>query len=158
MSGSEQNTLTAYHEAGHAVIALQMGRTVREVSILPGAKRLGYCEMAKGGRQPQDALEADLLILLAGLAAEAKVSGQYGLGGASQDLRMAEKLALHRAGNARQAARLLERTLDKVEHLMRDAATWSAVDLIAAELLKAGVLSGRAARHFHEQAKARGGK
>ena len=155
MPDDAQATLTAYHEAGHAVIALQMGRTVREISILPGGKRLGFCEMAKGGRPPKDALEADLLILLAGMAAEAKVSGRYGLDGASQDLRMAEKLALHRAGNARHAERLLERALDKVEHLMRDAATWSAIDLIAAELLKAGVLSGRAARHFHAQAMAK---
>jgi ATP-dependent Zn protease len=158
MSRPEQETLTAYHEAGHAVIALRQGRSVREVSILPGGKRLGYCEMAKGGRPMKDALEADLLILLAGLAAEARVAGRYALDGAAQDLRMAEKLALHRAGNARQAERLLERALDKAEHLMRDAATWSAIDLIAAELLKAGVLSGRAARHFHEQAVARSQK
>jgi len=158
MSDDALTILTAYHEAGHGVIALQQGRSVREVSILPGGKRLGYCEMAKGGRPMKDALEADLLILLAGLAAEAKVSGRYGLDGAAQDLRMAEKLALHRAGNARQAERLLERALDKAEHLMRDAATWSAIDLIAAELLKAGVLSGRAARHFHEQAVARSQK
>lgn len=158
MSGSEQDTHTAYHEAGHAVIALMLGRSVHEVSILPGGKRLGYCEMRKGGRAPKDALEADLLILLAGMAAEAKVSGQYGLGGASQDLQMAEKLALSRAGNARQAQRLLERTLDKVEHLMSDTATWSAIVLIAEELLKSRFLSGRAARHFHEQAMARAKK
>ena len=112
MSGSEQDTLTAYHEAGHAVIALMLGRAVHEVSILPGGKRLGYCEMRKGGRAPKDALEADLLILLAGMAAEAKISGQYGLDGASQDLQMAERLALSRAGNARQAQRLMERTLE----------------------------------------------
>jgi ATP-dependent Zn protease len=158
MSAPPQDTLTAWHEAGHAVIALMLGRAVHEVSILPGGKRLGYCEMRKGGRPPKDALEADLLILLAGMAAEAKISGHYGLDGASQDLQMAERLALSRAGNARQAQRLLERMLDKVEHLMSDDATWSAIDLIATELLKSRFLSGRAARHFHEQAMARAKK
>jgi len=41
MSDDALTILTAYHEAGHAVIALQQGRSVREVSILPGGKRLG---------------------------------------------------------------------------------------------------------------------
>lgn len=151
MSAPPQEILTAYHEAGHAVIALSLGRIVKEVSILPGGKRLGYCEMQKGtGRKLKDTLETDVLILLAGLAAEAKISGQYALGGASQDLQMAERLVLMRAGNARQAGRLLERMLDKVEHLMMEPATWNAIDSIAQELLKSRSLSGRAARHFYD--------
>lgn len=149
-----QDTLTAYHEAGHAVIALELGRTVNEVSILPGAKRLGYCEMAKGtGKRLKDALETDVLILLAGLAAEAKVSGRYSPSAATEDLEMARRLMFTRAGNARQTQRLLERMLDKVEHLMSAESTWAAITSIAEELLKSRHLSGRAARHFHELAK-----
>jgi hypothetical protein len=36
--------------------------------------------------------------------------------------------------------------------MLADEATWRAVELIAAELLKHGVISGRAARHLFEQA------
>ena len=89
MSGSEQDTHTAYHEAGHAVIALMLGRSVHEVSILPGGKRLGYCEMRKGGRAPKDALEADLLILLAGMADAA--FGERAIIHRSLDMRGEEK-------------------------------------------------------------------
>ncbi len=42
--------------------------------------------------------------------------------------------------------------LSKVEAMLADHATWGAVELIAAELLKYGVISGRAARHLFDQA------
>jgi hypothetical protein len=42
--------------------------------------------------------------------------------------------------------------LAKVEALLADEAIWQAVELIAAELLKQGVISGRAARHLYERA------
>jgi len=148
--------LTAYHEAGHAVIALAEGRTIQEVSIVPGPRRLGHCQVNKGtGRKLKDSLETDLLILLAGLAAEARLTGRYRLAGAAQDLEMAQRLALMRAPNERQGQRLLERTLAKVEHMLEDAATWRAVEAVAAELLAAQKISGRAARHFYELAMAK---
>jgi hypothetical protein len=42
--------------------------------------------------------------------------------------------------------------LAKVEAMLSDEPTWRAVELIAAELLKHGVISGRAARHHYEEA------
>ena len=43
----------AYHEAGHAVMALSLGRLIQKVTILPsksqfGEVRLGVCEIRKG--------------------------------------------------------------------------------------------------------------
>jgi hypothetical protein len=112
--------------------------------------------MKKGAaRKLKDSLETDLLILLAGLAAEARLSGHYRLAGAAQDLEMAQKLASMRAPNERQGQRLLERTLAKVEHLLADDATWRAVEAVAAELLISQRISGRAARHFYELAMAK---
>ncbi len=35
-SVSLQLTATAYHEAGHAVMALSVGRLIQKVTILPG--------------------------------------------------------------------------------------------------------------------------
>lgn len=102
--------LTAYHEAGHAVMALLMGRLVPKVSIIPSQNRLDAVTMQKGrSKQVQDKLEADILILLAGMAAEGRKSGQYNLGEAKEDLQMVEKLALSRAGNPKQATMLIQK-------------------------------------------------
>ncbi|MGC4013905.1 MAG: hypothetical protein QM755_05225 [Luteolibacter sp.] len=157
MSAIDLERLTAYHEAGHAVIALSQGRMIQEVSIVPRLQRLGHCEVKKGtAKKLKDALETDLMILLAGLAAEARLTGRYHLSGAAQDLEMARRLAEMRAPNPRQGERLLERTLSKVEHLLADAATWNAVLAVAEELCKSRKISGRAARHFYELAMAKG--
>lgn len=144
----DQKTLTAYHEAGHAVMALLMGRSVQKVSIIPSQNRLGVCKMQKGRvKQVQDKLEAEMLILLAGMAAEGRRAGKYNIAGASQDLRMVEKLAMSRSGNARQAEKLIHKTLDKTQHLLSNKGTWKAVKIIAEELLENESISGRAAKH-----------
>lgn len=145
---------TAYHEAGHAVIALELGRSIQRVSIVPGREWLGRCEFQKGRVRPsEDWLEREILIALAGLAAEARHTGQYVWEGAAQDLRNVRRLATQRAGE-RQADRLQRRLLAKVEHLLSQAEIWHAVKLIATELLRCETLSGRAALHLFEQRKA----
>ena len=81
-----QELCTAYHEAGHAVMALVFDRPVQKVSILPDQRRLGHCELRKGvSRASQDRLEADILILLAGVVAEAIHSGSHNWTGAAMD-------------------------------------------------------------------------
>jgi Peptidase family M41 len=144
--------VTAYHEAGHAVVALALDRPVHRVSVLPNRERLGQCEFGKGRFKPsEDWLEREILIALAGLAAEARHTGKYSLKEASHDLRYVRRLVLQRKSE-RAAPRYEERMLSKVEAMLSDYATWRAVELIAAELLKHGVISGRAARHLYEQA------
>lgn len=153
MSSSDQRTLTAYHEAGHAVIAIVTGRPVNKVSIIPGGNKLGVCKMNKGRKKASpDALEAELLILLAGLAAEGRKSGHYNLQGAAQDLHQAEKLALMRAGNPKQASKVLKRALDKVHHHLDQPANWQATKSIAQALLKTDSISGREAEHLYRLA------
>jgi hypothetical protein len=143
---------TAYHEAGHAAIALALGRPVHRVTILPNRDRLGQCEFGKGTFRPSDdALEREILIALAGLAAEARHSGRYEMGGADRDLRYVRRLVLERKSE-RAAARYEERMLAKVEALLDDDGTWRAVEAIAAELLKHRTISGRAATHLYELA------
>lgn len=145
---------TAYHEAGHAVIAIVLGRTVQRVSILPKLQTLGRCEFQKGKPRPtEDWLEREILIALAGLAAEARYTGQYAWGGAVQDLQGAKRLATMRAGE-RNFERLLKRMLAKVEHMLDQPENWRAVQLIATELLKSETISGRAVVHLIEQGKA----
>ncbi|MCA9010229.1 MAG: hypothetical protein KDB01_10810 [Planctomycetaceae bacterium] len=153
---NEQNTesvefSTAYHEAGHAVIAILFERPVHKVSILPDQRRLGHCELRKGvSRASQDRLEADMLILLAGVVAEAIYSGSYNWQGAAQDLQSVRRLAVMRSG-AVQADKLTRRMLAKTEHLLLQKRHWTAVEQIAAELVEKKSISGRAVRHFFEQ-------
>jgi ATP-dependent Zn protease len=143
---------TAYHEAGHAVAALALGRPVQRVSVLADRERLGSCHFGKAVFRPsEDWLEREILIALAGLAAEARFTGAYAWDGAARDRQYVADLALERAGNARQAERLERRLLSKTEHLLDQPGNWRAVERIAAELLRAGAVSGRAARHLYEE-------
>src|SRR6478752_7313930 len=94
---SEYDPATAYHEAGHAVVALALGRPVHRVSVLPNRDRLGQCEFRKGVFRPsEDWVEREILIALAGMAAEAQHTGTYGWDEAERDLRYARKLVLQR--------------------------------------------------------------
>ena len=144
-------TATAYHEAGHAVVALAVGRPVHKVSIRPKADWLGRCEFRKGVFRPSDDwLEDEILIALAGLAAEARHTGTYDRDAAGRDLRYVRRLAVHRASE-RTLDRFERRMLAKTENLLAAEGNWAAVELIAGELLKLGEISGRAARHFYDR-------
>jgi hypothetical protein len=146
------DAVTAYHEAGHAVIALALGRTIHKVSVLPNRERLGECRFGKGNvRATDDWLEREILIALGGLAAEARFTGTYANEEAAQDLRFVRRLALERKSD-RAVERYEQRMLDKVEYMLSDEGTWRAVELIASELVKHGAISGRAARHLFETA------
>jgi ATP-dependent Zn protease len=153
MSDSVQfDEATAYHEAGHAVVALALERPIHKVSVLPGKDLLGQCQFGKGVSRPSDDwLEREMLIALAGLAAEARHTGEYDRLAAGRDLRLVRKLAVQRAGE-RQADRLERRMLAKTENILADDGNWRAVEAIAAELMKLGTISGRAARHLFDLA------
>ena len=143
---------TAYHEAGHAVVALAHDRPVHRVSVLPNQLHLGQCEFRKGvQRASVDWVEQEILISLAGMAAEARLTGRYDRGAAGRDLRHARTLALQRA-TEKQLDRYERRMLAKVENLMSDDAIWKAVESIAAALMRHGQISGRAATHLYKLA------
>jgi ATP-dependent Zn protease len=145
---------TAYHEAGHAVVALALGRPVQGVSIRPERDRLGLCAFGKAVFRPsEDWLEREVLISLAGLAAEARYAGDYGWDGAERDRLYARGLLLQRAGNERAAERLERRMLAKVENLLAQPANWRAVERMAAELVRVGQISGRTARHLFDESR-----
>jgi ATP-dependent Zn protease len=145
--------ITAFHEAGHAVVALALGRGVQRVSILPDETRLGVCEIRKGAVKPSnDDLETAILIFLGGLAAEARLTGVYGWAGASEDLREVHAMCLARAGNDKRAEKLVRRMISKAEHLLEQPGMWAATQRLAAELMSRTTISGRAARHLFEEA------
>lgn len=149
---------TAYHEAGHAVMALIVGRAVQKVTIDPrnlqtGGVRLGACQLKKGRvKRAGDELEDEVLILLAGMISESHFTGEYCRRGASQDIIAARRLMASRVRSEKQLERLERRMIDKTEYLLDDPETMRAIQGIAAELLQRLSISGRAAQHLFDQA------
>lgn len=148
---------TAYHESGHAVMALLQGRPIEKVTICPaqmavGGSRLGACKIQKGRQKPShDPLESEVLVLLAGMVGESHLTERYCQAGASQDLMMVERLLSKRACKERELQRLAKRMLSKTEHILNDEVNRKAIAKIARELVKKETISGRAVRQlFHE--------
>ncbi|MCR9197966.1 MAG: hypothetical protein NXI04_04950 [Planctomycetaceae bacterium] len=152
---------TAYHEAGHAVMALAVGRPVEKVTIIAaalqtGGSRLGACKVQKGrSKASKDGLEDEAMILLAGMVGESHFTRRYSPDGAAQDLRMAQRLLSDRAGSERQLERLLTRVLKKTEHVLAEAAHVDAIASIATELYEKETISGRAVRQLMQEAEHR---
>jgi ATP-dependent Zn protease len=148
----EQMIATAYHEAGHAVVALSLGRSVEKLTIVRNSLRLGSVQIGKGrNSRKQDYFEIEALILLAGVVSEARYTGEYNWDGAQQDLRAVRRLSLARVETIKKAERLERRLLDKTEHHLDQPGNWEAVKLVAAELIQSQSISGRAARHLYAE-------
>lgn len=155
---SHELIATAYHEAGHAVMCLSLGRLIKKVTILPGKSRfgdhrLGACEMRKGTtKASKNLLEDEILILFAGMVAEAQFTGEYCQQGAAQDLMSIKRLLRDRVQTESQFERTSRRLLDKTEHHLRDPRHVKAIEWIAKDLIARTTISGRAVRHFFNQA------
>ena len=158
-----QRTATAFHEAGHAVAAFVLGRQVHKVTIEPGksafgTSRLGVCQLGKGRRKAsKDLLEEEVIILFAGMVAEARFTGRYCETGASQDLRQIQAILCQRATSEKHHEKLHRRMLDKTEHLIGEQGHVLAIQWLAKELIEKNSLSGRAVKHFVNQAASQSG-
>ncbi len=154
----EQMTI-AYHEAGHAVMAIIVGRPIQKVTISAanistGGVRLGACKIRKGRSKPsKDWLEDEALILFAGMVAESHFTGQYCEIGAGQDLRNVRSLLSQtRAASQKQLQKLERKLLDKTEYLLSEERISKAIQLVANELMEKTTISGRAVLHLFNQA------
>ena len=157
-STSPKLIATAWHEAGHAVMAVLVGRPIQKVTIAAanmqtGGVRLGAVKIQKGrSKSSSDPLEDEVLILLAGMVAEARFTDAYCRKGAGHDLRSVRRLLSTRANSERQLEKLERRMLDKTEHLLNEPQHIAAVEHVAKELLEKRTISGRAVKHLVEQA------
>ncbi len=94
----QDKKITAYHEAGHALIALLQGKTVPKVSIIPTTKGSGGYTMVepeeKAYNTRKDLIQT-ISVFLGGRAAEELIFGPNGItNGAEQDLRKATKISV----------------------------------------------------------------
>ena len=157
-SAADERKATAFHEAGHAVMAMILGRSIEKVTIAPanihtGGQRLGACKIQKGRtKSSNDEVEDQILFLLAGMVAESHYTGCYDPGSASKDLSMVERTLANRARNERHLEKLVTRGLYKTDHLLAGDVAAKAIEFVAADVLKRETISGRAVRQLFQQA------
>ena len=145
--------MTAFHEAGHAVMAELCGRRVTEVEIVGDREHAGMVhslafppDPADGVSQTAEAkdVERHLKIILAGTVAEAMVAGRDGWDETSEDLDAAVRLGMRLVDDCEDVLPLLEDIGAEVERVLREH--WPAVEEVARELLDRKALDGSEVR------------
>ncbi len=146
---TERERLTAYHEAGHALMAHLCGQHVTRVEIEGDDEHAGTCsalrfppEIDEPGATgtPTAALEARLLCLLAGMAAEAAAGGRQEWDERSAELDRAVRLAIQVVGDCERVIPYLHEAREHATELLRSR--WPAVEALAAELLGRRAMAG----------------
>ena len=138
--------LTAYHEAGHAVMAHLCGQIVTTVEIVGDEEHTGsvsclrFLEEPRWGldkHMPSAAIEARILCLVAGIAAENIVTSDQSWREPDDDLDEAVRLGLR-----------VVRSCDRVLPLLEEARE-HAIDLLHRHWNAVKVLSGMLLIHRH---------
>jgi len=150
---TEAERLTAFHEAGHAVMAQLCGRLLTEVEIVGDREHTGMVHSLAFPPDPADGVvpesevedvELQLKVILAGTVAEAMVSGRHGWDETSGDLDAAVRLGMRLVDDCEDVLPLLE---DIGADVKRDLDRhWPAVEMLAAELLDRKALTGSEVR------------
>jgi ATP-dependent Zn protease len=146
---TDAERLTAFHEAGHAVMAELCGRQVTEVEIVGDREHAGMVHSLAFPPNPEAAaedVERHLKIILAGTVAEAMVSGRRGWDETSEDLDTAVRLAMRLVDDCEDVLPLLSDIGADVERDLQSH--WSAVEMLAAELLDRKTLTGSEVRNL----------
>lgn len=141
----DELTLTAYHEAGHAVVAAHAGGRVLSVTIAPdwddGPARTGDLQVAwSKGRFPAKVLAEKLtLVALAGPVAEMIYRGEplhpALVAEWSQDWQQAWTEAAKVVADERRRTLWLEQRVTGLHGLLSDQIAWEAIAGVADHLL-----------------------
>ncbi|MFT5303049.1 MAG: ATP-dependent Zn protease [Mariniblastus sp.] len=139
----EIETLTAYHESGHAVISVLMGGQVDEVSISPpdddGPNRYGHTITRWPAMTREKLIAAEICVSLAGPVAEMLYVDEIRLISDvpewAADWFRASQIAVDELATLGLAERLLVDCQNRIERLFDQQNAWAAVGAVADELL-----------------------
>lgn len=144
--------LTAYHEAGHAFLAVYLGASLRVVTIEPdrddGPARFGDTQIVWDRRELSDReyCERAVLVILAGPVAEMIYRGEpYHPGFVAEwaeDWSTAWDLAAQLVPDEPKRLALLEQTTAKLHALLREDCHWAGLAAVVDNLLAHGLLEG----------------
>ena len=145
--------LTAYHEAGHAVMAQLCGQQITEVEIIGdddhagSVRSLRFLEEEPSEHDPAiptAPVERRLLCIVAGMVAESLAGGRTDWDEGFEDLDTAVRLAMQVVGDCERVLPYLEVAREHAERLLR--ANWVAVERLADVLVDKRRLSGEEVR------------
>jgi hypothetical protein len=156
MTNRELNRLEkkAYHEAGHGVAGFAMGKRFKKISIIEDEDSDGRVsgsgwhsklnpELDKGKRT-RHFVEREIIFLLAGAVAEAKITGEYNHIGASDDYHKVVKYASWVTDSIEETEAYIAWLFEKTKNVIWPR--WDAVELLADELIKRQEIGYMAAR------------
>lgn len=141
---------SAYHEAGHAVVAYVLGQPVTDIATVLDPENLGRCLYAElrdfdpdlprpyGGPQDEGVAERQILSYLAGPIAESTLTGEkdWRKTGGNGDIPRAVDLAMYLTGDIKRTEAYLKRLWLQTEELITDPGNWAAIEALAAELVE----------------------
>ncbi len=144
--------LTAYHEAGHAMMAIMVGANVHSLTISPdrddGPLRTGDAQILwpRRASDPRRLCWQQILVALAGPVAEMIYRGEplhpAGVAEWGQDWQNAWEAAEQIAPEPQMRMQILERQAVQLYHLLKDDRNWAALAAIVDELLAHELLEG----------------
>jgi ATP-dependent Zn protease len=145
----------AYHEAGHAVAAVELNVAFREVSIVPADGTVGHVVRSlsgairrslESGTPPRRRVEAAVMICFAGEVAEHRFSGRHDWVGAERDITSALDYLDTITESSREAAAYRTLLWIRTEQLFAKDHIWAGVEALAAALMERPTINGREAR------------
>lgn len=154
---TEAERLTAYHEAGHALMAHLCGQQITEVEIVGDADHAGSVQSLSFPADPhdqanaeaeRDAIERRLKCVLAGTVAEAIVMGRSGWDESCEDLDIAVRLAMPLVDDCEDVLPYLEKLGSQIEDDLRGH--WDTIEVLVRELLRRKSLAGGDVRRIIE--------
>jgi hypothetical protein len=150
---TEADKATAYHEAGHAVMAFQLGVEVRQITIVPDRDSAGSCSHEKllkfrgtelcASPAARVRIEKLIMICLAGPLAQSKfkprsVRRYHG----TSDYSLIADVALQLNGSAEAATAFVKWLEVRTTTMLRQQVIWRFVEAVANELIAKRELEG----------------